>query len=187
MKINMIKIINLSLLFISFTFTLNSCSKDAKSPTETEQQLSLNVSPSDGNTGVQLNAPVKLTFAKPVVKDIVENGFHLISARDMADSMSMGHPMMNHSDMMTAMSDSAIMHHLDRYHSTQGGFTWNSDSTLCTFFADSMLARRTQYMIHLGDGMVRMMKEHMGNMGAMNGMGTGQLSDNIMLHFTTVD
>jgi hypothetical protein len=187
MKINMIKIINLSLLFISFTFTLNSCSKDVKSPTETEQQPSLNVSPFDGSTGVQLNAPVTLTFNKPVIKGIVESDFHLISARDMADSMSMGHPMMNHDDMMMAMSDSTVMHHLDRYHSTHGGFTWNSDSTICTFVADSMLTRDTQYMIHLGDGMVRMMKEHMGDMNTMNGMGTGQLGDNIMLHFTTID
>jgi len=115
----------------------------------------------------------------------VEKDFHLISARDMADSMSMGHPMMNHSNMMMAMSDSTIMQHLDRYHSTHGDFTWNGDSTLCTFFADFMLTGHTQYMIHLGDEMVKMMKEHMSDMGTMHGMGTGQLSDNIMLHFTT--
>jgi len=152
---------------------------------ETDKQQALIVSPADGSTGVQLNATVILSFARPVMEEIVEDNFHLISTKDMADSMSMGHPMMGHSNMMMAMLDSTIMHHLDRYHSTHGGFTWNSDSTRCTFVADSMLSGNTQYMIHLGDEMVKMMKEHLGDMGSMPGMGTGQLSENIMLHFTT--
>ncbi len=175
----------LSILYVFSTAVMYTCSKDANTMYETDKQPALIVSPADGSTGVQLNATVTLSFARPVMEGIVENNFHLISARDMADSMSMGHPMMSHSNMMMAMSDSAIMHHLDRYHSTHGDFSWNSDSTLCTFFADSMLAGHTQYMIHLGGEMVKMMKEHMGDMGTMHGMGTGQLSDNIMLHFTT--
>ncbi len=183
----MSKNIYLLMFLIVVVFTMHNCSQDAKSPAAADTKPALLVQPANGSTGVNLNEPVRLTFSEPVIKGIVEKNFHLISARDLADSMSLGHPMMEHSDMMTAMSDSAIMHHLDRYHSTQGGSTWNSDSTLCTFFADSMLARHTQYMIHLGDKMVKMMKEHMGDMSTMNGMGTGQLSDNMMMHFTTVN
>jgi hypothetical protein len=148
-------------------------------PNETKQQQNLIVNPADGSTGVQLSIPVILTFAKPVIKGIVEENFHLISAKDMADSMSHSHPIMNHSNMMMAMADSAIMQHLDRYHSTHGIITWNSDSTLCTFMPDSMLTRQTEYMIHLGDEMVKMMKQRMGNMGLM--------SDDIILHFNTID
>jgi hypothetical protein len=183
----MLNKIYLLILFIVAVFILHNCSQDTKSPAAADTQPAFIVQPADGSTGVNLNEPVKITFSEPVLKGIVENNFHLISTRDMADSMSMGHPLMNHSNMTMAMSDSVIMHHLDRYHSTHGGFIWNADSTLCTFIADSMLAGRTVYMIHLGDRMVKMMKEHMGDMGVMNGMGTGQLSDNIMLHFTTVD
>jgi len=181
------RIINLTLLSVICIFTLTNCSKDSKLPTETEPQQSLIVNPADGSTGVQLNTPMTLLFARPVIKGIVENNFHLISAKDMADSMSPGHPMMNHSNMMMAMADSAIMHHLDRYHSTHGTITWNSDSTLCTFVTDSMLTRQTGYMIHLGDEMVKMMKQRMGDMGMMNGSGTGMMSDDIMLHFSTID
>lgn len=181
------KYIYLSIFYVFLAAVIYTCSMDANMMSATTKQPALIISPADGSTAVQLNTLITLSFARPVLEGIVENNFHLISARDMADSMSMGHPMMNHSNMMMAMSDSAIMHHLDRYHSTHGDFSWNSDSTLCTFIADSMLARHTQYMIHLGDEMVKMMKEHMGSMGTMHGMGTGQLNDNIMLHFTTVN
>jgi hypothetical protein len=177
----------LSLLFISFTFTLNNCAKDSKSLLDTERQTSLSVIPADGSTGVQLNAPVTLSFAKSVVRSVVEENFHLISAKDMTDSMSPGHPPMHHSNMIMAMGDSAIMHHLDRFHSTSGSITWNSDSTFCSFMADSMLTPHSEYMICLGEGMVKMMEQRMGKMSMMNGMGTGMMNDNIMLHFTTID
>jgi len=89
--------------------------------------------------------------------------------------------------MMMAMSDSEIMHHLDRYHSTQGTFAWNIDSTFCTFAVDSMLTRQTEYMIHLGEEMVKMIEQRMDGINTMHGMGTGMMSNNIMIHFTTLD
>jgi hypothetical protein len=43
------------------------------------------------------------------------------------------------------------------------------------------------YMIHMGAEMVQMMQSRMGEMGMMQGHGTGTMSGDMMYHFTTMD
>lgn len=174
---------------ILFAFAAAGCSKDSdmtsSSGNATESILTLN--PVDNATSVRLDAPVTLTFAKSVDRAIVERGFHLISERAMADSLCPVSPMMGHGNMMGSMADSSKMHHLDQYHMTKGKFIWNSDSTQCTFKPDSMMMPKTQYMMHIDRDMTQMMEQRMSGMGMMGGHGTGMMSGEMMLHFTTLD
>lgn len=166
---------------------LAGCANDSSSPVALAPSASIVVNPGDGQTGVRLDAGVNLLFAKPVDRAVVERDFHLISERGMADSLCPTSPAMNHGDMTMAMTDSASMHHLDQTHSARGQFSWNVDNTECTFRPDSMMTSKTQYMIHLGRDMVGMVEERMGEMGMMSGHGSGMMSGEMMLHFSTLD
>ena len=166
---------------------LAGCAKDSSFPVALATTPSIVVSPGDGQTGVRLDAGVNLSFASPVDRAIVERDFHLISERNMADSLCPTSTAMNHGNMMTAMEDSTNMRHLDQIHSTRGRFLWNADSTECTFRPDSMMTSKTQYMIHLGQDMVGMMEARMGEMASMGGHGSGMTSREMILHFVTLD
>jgi hypothetical protein len=134
-----------------------------------------------------LDAPVVLTFARPVDRDVVQRNVHLINERAMADSLCPDSAMMPHETMMSVMADSTIMHHMDVVHSTPGRFSWNADSTECYFRPDSLMMPRTQYMIHMGTEMMQMMERRMGNMGMMDGHGSGMMRNEMVLHFVTMD
>src|SRR3990172_1782003 len=94
----------------------------------------------------------------------------------MADSLCPVSVTMDHGSMMNAMGDSAAMNHIDQYHSTPGRFTWNSDSTGCTFRSDSLLSPRTLYTIHMNREMTQMMERRLGSMGTMDGHLGGMMS-----------
>ena len=168
------------------TLALIGCSRDSL-PVTASQQSPIVVNPGDGQSGVRLDAGIILTFAEPVDRSVVERDFHLISEWAMADSLCSFSADMNHGNMMTAMSDSTKMHHLDQNHSTRGGFLWNNESTVSTFKPDSMMTPKMQYMIHMGREMVEMMENRVGAMGMMGGHGSGMMSNDMMLHFWTMD
>lgn len=174
---------------ILIVFLAVGCSKETAVPTSPQNTLEefLALNPADGETSIRLDAPVVLIFTKPVARAAVERGFHLISERAMADSTCAFSQTMGHGNMMNAMADSAKMHHLDQYHSTLGRFMWNTDSTRCAFQPDSMMAPRTQYMIHMDRGMTQMMELQRGGMGMMGGHGTGMMSGEMLFHFFTMD
>src|SRR3989338_8218931 len=90
------------------------CSKDSSSPTQSVNAAPLSIAPSDGANGVRLDAQIALTFLKPVEKAVVERNFHLISERDMADSLCPVSKTMAHGNMTMTMLDSGKMHHLDQ-------------------------------------------------------------------------
>lgn len=165
------------------------CSKNSSSPSGTTRTppANLTVSPSDGEGNVRLNAAVTFTFGRSVDRAVVERTVHLISERAMADSLCPDSLMMSHGGMSNAMMDSSMMRHYGQVHATRGRFTWNGDSTMCTFRPDSMMAPRTQYMIHMGREMMQMMRNRMGDMGMMGGHGSGMMQDDMMLHFATMD
>jgi hypothetical protein len=171
----------------ALVLAIAGCSKDSSSPVKSIDATPLSTTPSDGSNGVRLDAQISLSFATPVEKAVVERDFHLISERDMADSLCPVSQMMGHGNMTMTMMDSGKMHHLDQVHSTHGRFSWNSDSTRCTFAADSMMAPRTQYMMHLGHEMMEMIERRVGSMKMMSGHGTGMMSDEMMFHFSTID
>jgi hypothetical protein len=174
---------------MALVFAFVGCSKKSSSPIETTPVSTSQVllSPYDGSSGVRLDASIGLAFAQPVDRSVVERGFHLISQKAMADSMCPVSTAMQHGDMMSAMSDTSKMHHLDNVHATRGMFFWNGDSTACTFRPDSMLSPKTQYMMHFGQEMVQMMEMRIGSMGSMSGHGSGMMSSEMMFHFTTLD
>jgi hypothetical protein len=176
-------------LFITFTLVVEfaGCSKNSSSPVQTGDTSPLFTTPSDGANNVQLNAQIALSFSKSVEKNVVERNFHLISERDIADSLCPVSKTMAHGNMTMTMMDSGKMHHLDQIHSTRGRFSWNSDSTRCTFTSDSLMTPRTQYMIHLGRDMVEMVERRVGSMKMMSGHGSGMMSDEMMFHFSTID
>jgi hypothetical protein len=165
---------------------LTGCTKDSSSPVAATSAPLL-VSPADGQTNVRLDAGIILRFAEPVDRAVVERDLHLLSERAMADSLCPTSTIMEHGNMMSAMGDSSKMRHLDQNHSTSGRFYWNSDSTLCTFKPDSLMASNMQYMIHLGFGMMEMMQNRLGEMRGMSGHGSGMMSGDMMLHFWTLD
>lgn len=176
-------------LFVAFTVIIEfaGCSKDSSSAVQTSDTSPLSTTPSDGANGVRLDAQIALTFLKPVEKTVVERDLHLISEREMADSLCPVSKTMAHGNMTMTMMDSGKMHHLDQVHSTRGRFSWNSDSTRCTYAPDSLMTPRTQYMIHLGRDMVEMIERRVGSMEMMSGHGTGMMSSEMMFHFSTMD
>jgi hypothetical protein len=179
----------LGVAFASLTIAFIGCSKDSYSsigtPPATTPQVAL--APYDGSGNVRLDESVRVAFAKPVDRAIVQRNFHLISQKAMVDSMCPVSTTMQHGDMMSAMSDTAKMRHLDEIHATNGMFLWNSDTTYFTFRPDSLLSPKTQYMVHLGPEMIQMMEVRMGGMSSMGNHGSGMMSKDMMFHFTTLD
>lgn len=149
--------------------------------------VNFTITPPDGADGVRLDDGITLTFAKSVDKSVTERNFRLISEEDMSDSTCPVNMTMGHGDMNMAMGDSSMMAHLDESHGTGGRYFWNGDSTECTFRPDSMMRPGMRYMVHMGEGMVRMMEERMGSMEMMAGHGVGMMSGHMMNHFTTMD
>ncbi len=182
-------IISTSVLLTTLIFI--GCSKNSNDVMSPDQTGSFTTSPTDLAQSVRLDEKIVLSFAKPVDAKIVENNFHLISQRDMADSTCPTSKSMNHGDMNMTMGDTAKMNHMDAKHSMSGKFSWNSTFTKCTFTPDSMMVPKMQYMMHVGKDMVSMMNQKMGDMGNMGGMmgsnsGT-QMSGHMLMHFTTMD
>ena len=168
-------------------FAMVGCSKDSTSLMGSNQTPSFSISPKDGETGVRLDAGITLSFAKPVVRSIVENNLYLMSARGMDDSLhpagdSMGYGMMNET-----MMDSMKMIHMMNQHRASGKYLWNGDSTQCTFTPDSMMISGMQYMVRMGVDMVKMMENRLGDMGMMGNQGNGMMNKEMYYHFTTMD
>ena len=141
----------------------------------------LQIAPSDGATGVRLDTGVTLDFGVAVDRSAVENGFHLISEADMGGSCpdtSMG----AHGTMDTIMNDPNMMAHMDAVHATRGRFTWNSAGTTCSFKPDSLMRPQTEYMMHMGSGMIAMMDKMGGAMGAGHMTSSGDM----VAHFMTM-
>jgi hypothetical protein len=147
----------------------------------------LSVTPPDGQGNVNLDASINFTFARPVDRAVVERNMHLISER-MISELNCPDPSMGpHGSMGNFMMDSSMMRHLEQMHSTRGRFSWNGDSTSCSFRPDTMMTPRTQYMIHIGTEAMQMMRNRMGEMGGMGGHGFGMMRDDMILHFVTTD
>lgn len=146
------------------------------------------VAPADGATSVRLDESIVFTFAKSVDRKIVEQSVRLISERAMTDSLCPVSTTMGHGRMDMAMMDSMKMNHLMEIHSSPGKFTWNGNSTLCTFTPDSMMYPNMDYMIHMDGDMMRMMANRMGdNMSMMSGHGKTSMKDDMIYHFRTLD
>lgn len=178
----------LSLGGVLATLLIIGCSADDHGSMLTNPgSTNFTIDPADGAGNVRLDAGITLTFSRSVDKAVTEGELHLISERDMADSSCPVNMMMGHTDMDMAMGDSAMMDHLGDRHSTEGRFSWNGDSTQCTFQPDSMMQSGMRYMIHLGPEMMRMMEDRMGDMGMMGGHGGAMMTDHMMLHFQTLD
>lgn len=165
------------------------CANEAAAPIspENNQEDFLALKPADGESSVRLDAPVILTFAKPVDRAAVERGLLLISERAMADSLCPVSQTMDHGNMMGSMVDSSKMHHLDQYHASKGSFTWNTNSTQCMFQPDSLMTPKTSYMLRMNREMTQMIEQRLGSMGMMGGHGTGMMSSEMMFHFFTMD
>lgn len=174
---------------IVIAFLVSACSKETIGPTSPQDAMDsfLALYPSDGETSVRLDAPVILTFTKPVDRATVERGFHLVSEKAMADSICPVSQTMGHGNMTDSMVDTSKMHHLNQYHSSRGRFIWNVEGTRCTFEPDSMMTPRTLYMVHMDREMTQMMEQRLGSMGMMGGHGTGFMSGEMMFHYFTMD
>jgi hypothetical protein len=141
------------------------------------------ITPTDNQAGVSLDQKIEIQFAEPVDPDLVENNIHLISEFAITDSICRFDSRIIHSNMGISMMDSMKLSHLDQYHSTNGRFTWSDGNKLCTFTPDSLLKPNTNYMIHVGRGM--MQSGNMGGMGDMGGHGGSVPQGHMMLHFRT--
>ena len=182
----------MKIIFVSVAIILvgviNGCTKDDQgSMMNSSTAPQVTVTPGDGATSIRLDAPITLTFAKPVDQTISERNVHLFSGKDMSDSVCpMG--MMTGQDMMgSSMMDSSMMIHLISQHGTHGRFQWNTNGTRCSFFPDSMMIPNMTYMIHIGREMVQMMETRIGQMGMMGGHGSGMMSTDMIYHFRTMD
>ena len=172
-----------------FGILAGGCSRETEMPNSPDIFLEefFVLNPSNGQTSVPLNAPIILSFAKPVDRSIVERSLFLISENAMADSLCPVSTTIGHGNMSDAMADSAKQHHLDRYHATSGKFLWNTESTRCTFQPDSLMTPRTSYMLRMNREMTQMFDQRMGSMGMMGGHGTGVMIGEMMFHFFTMD
>lgn len=173
------------LVFVIISLSVFGCASDDMTTAMNPVIVNLTVSPSDNQTSVSTSSAITLTFAKAVDQTVVEKNFRLMNERSYPDSLCPISSTMNHGQMSMAMMDSMKMNHLDSIHALSGKFYWSTDGKSCTFKPDSTLYPGMQHMIHLGDGMVRMMESSMGSMGMMgrNGMGAGM---GMTFHFTTV-
>jgi hypothetical protein len=165
------------------------CTKNSSELVATTQQPapSFAVSPSDGQGGVRLDAAVELSFAKPVDGVVVQRNLHLMSELSMSDSLCPTPVMGLHGSMTDIMADSTMMRHMDQAHSIRGTFSWNADSTKCRLVPDSMMVPRTLYMVHMGGEMMDMLKQRIGDVGIMTGHGSGMMSRDMVVHFSTLD
>ncbi|MBI5021756.1 MAG: hypothetical protein HZB59_09980 [Ignavibacteriales bacterium] len=180
---------NIKLIITTLLIALGiiGCSKEATSPTSSNQTPIFSISPKDGEANVRLDATITLNFAQPVVRGIVENNLYLMSARGMDDSLhpagdSMGYGMMNET-----MMDSMKMLHMMNQHRAKGKYLWNGDSTRCIFTPDSMMISGMQYMVRMGTDMVKMMENRLGDMNMMGNHGNGVMKNEMYYHFTTMD
>lgn len=137
-------------LFISLiAAAVVGCSNDSFSPVSSLSPTGLLISPSDGQSGVQLDAGIVLTFPKPADRSVVERNLHLISELAMADSLCPVSTSMGYGDMDIALSagggcafgamDPIKMNHLVDRHRTSGRFQWDGDGTQCAFKPDSLM------------------------------------------------
>lgn len=156
------------------------------------KKAALTVDPLDGAANVKLNSNITLKFEKPASPDVVKRNFHLMIHQEMnmvMDSMMHGTHAMD-SMSMGAMCDSSMMEMMQR-HSVKGGFMWNSDNTQCIFNPDSMMTPNTEYAIHMGGEMMKMIDmEHENGMmtgghGGMMGDQGGLMSGDMMIYFST--
>ena len=177
-------------IFLAMTISILSvigCSTDSSmSSMMGVQQTDFTLNPADGQTDVRLEASISLSFRVPVDQSVVERNFHLISEQAIIDSLCPFDTMMNHWTMGTALMDSLKMTHLMQEHHTPGRFSWQEDGRACTFRPDSPMTPNTQYMIHLGGEMMRMMRQRMGDMGMMSGHGVMPMQDDMAFHFFTL-
>ncbi len=173
------------LVFVIISTFVIGCASDDMTTAMDPVISNLTISPSDNQSGVSTSSAITLTFAKAVDQTIVEKNFRLMNERSYTDSLCPVSTAMNHGQMSMSMMDSMKMNHLDSIHALSGIFYWSADGKSCTFKPDSILYPGMQHMIHLRDGMVRMMESSMGSMGMMgrNGMGSGM---GMTFHFTTV-
>lgn len=167
-----------------FTLFTAGCSKEMATSAEQSSQ-SFTLSPADNQTGVSTSSSVVLSLDKKIDPGTVRTNFHVISESSFDDPQMPGHSMMNHMTMMSAMDDESVMEYMDSVHSLSGTFSWNSDSTVCTFDPDSMFAAGTQYMIHFDQPMVNMMEEEMGPMNGMMGTNGSAYRTGMAFQFTT--
>lgn len=164
-----------------FLLLAAGCSKNTPvDPTGAAAPSVLQVTPPNGATAVRLDASVTLDFGVTVDTDTVENGFRLISEADMTGSCP-DPTMPMHGSMDAVMADSALMAHMDAYHSLRGSFAWNEPRSVCTFTPDSLMRPQTRHMIHLGRTMLEMMDRRGGSMGSGPMTGSGDM----VPHFTT--
>lgn len=176
------------ILFISLiAVVIVGCSKDSSSPASTLGPTRLLISPSDGQSGVLVDAGIVLTFPEPADRSVVERNLHLISETAMADSFCPVSSSMGHGDMDMAMIDPGKMIHLMDSHRTQGWFQRNAERTQCTFRPDSLMAPGTRYMVRVGREMIQMMESRMGGRGMLGGHSGGMMNNDIMYHFRTRD
>ena len=164
---------------------LAGCSDDSPSMMSPVRTTLVGVSPPDGATGVRLDGPITLTFSSPVNRAVVQREVHLISEIAIADSVCPDSATMEHPDMEHCMADSAMMRHLDERHATSGTFSWNAAGTECTFQPAEWMTPSTRQMIHMGRELTDMLSGSMD--GMMGGHGSGPMSGNMLLHFTTMD
>ena len=156
------------------------CSRQAASPVQPAPASVLQVAPTDGSAAVRLDAGVILDFGVAVDRNAVESGFHLVSESDMTASCP-DSTMAAHGSMDAVMADPGMLAHMDAFHSTPGGFSWNDAGTICTFMPDSLMRPQTRYMMHMGRPMLDMMNGMGGKMPAGQMTGSGDM----VSHFQT--
>lgn len=161
------------------------CSEESDSPVTPQSPTLVSVSPRDGAGGVSLDAPIVLGFSAPVDRDLVQNELRLISEWAISDSVCPDSATMWHGDMEHCMDDPEVMRHLDRHHATHGSFSWNANSTVCTFQPAERMIQSTRYMIHIGTDVARMCDGSMARMMDRHGHDHGPGGD-MALHFTTM-
>jgi hypothetical protein len=173
------------LAFVFASFIFFGCKVDETTMATNPTTSDLTIYPSDNQTGVTQSTPITLTFNKAVDKSVVEANFRVMNERSYMDSLCPVSNTMGHGSMTMSMMDSVKMNHLDSIHGLKGSFVWNSDGTSCSFIPDTLLYPGMQHMVHLREGMIKMMESTMGSIGMMgrNGMGSGM---GMTFHFTTV-
>ncbi|MHB1050276.1 MAG: Ig-like domain-containing domain [Bacteroidota bacterium] len=171
--------------FVFASFIFFGCTVDETTMATNPTTPVLTIYPSDNQTDVTQTTPITLSFNKAVDKSVVEANFRLMNERSYMDSLCPVSKTMEHGSMTMSMLDSVKMNHLDSIHGLNGTFVWNSDGTSCSFIPDTLLYPGMHHMVHLREGMIKMMESTMGSMGMMGrtGMGSGM---GMTFHFTTV-
>lgn len=175
----------LTFLILPVLLFMTGCTRLSPNLYDVHSNTSTNftISPTDNQAGVSLDQKIEIQFAEPVDPGLMENNIHLIPEFDTTDSICRFDSRIIHENMGISMMDSMKLSHLDQYHSTKGRFTWSAGNKICTFTPDSLLKSNTNYMIHIGEGMM-----HSGNVGGMGNMGghSGSVpKGHMMFHFKT--